>query len=104
MVAPGFYFSAPKTVSQLSPFLDCKQEAGPQLGRSLGRCGDDAAERGEEDGGGWGPPGAVAVRLSRRLKCGQILCLKALILMNICGNEMQIRRGPKAPGALPTQP
>lgn len=58
-------------------------------------------------GGGWGDQGTprtVVVCLSRGLKCSQILCLKALILMNICVNEMQIKHGPRAPGKLPMQP
>lgn len=44
------------------------------------------------------------VSLSRRLNWRQILCLKALIWMNICVNEMQIRHGPRPPGKLPMQP
>lgn len=28
LVAAGFYFLTPKTISQLSPFLDCEQDAG----------------------------------------------------------------------------
>lgn len=93
-------FISQRFLSQLPPVLDCKHNACP--------WGHGAAPRPGNAGRGWGgqgSPGALMVRLARRLQRRQIYYVfKALILMNICVNEMQIRHGPRAPGKLPMQP
>lgn len=51
LVAPGFYFSVPKVISQLSAALDCKQDA-----RAVCPWGPEAAPRpGSAPRGGVGP-------------------------------------------------
>lgn len=90
----------------ITAHLDYKEDGQCVLG-SRGSSLSRRCSPGWRQGGGWGSggtPRAVVVCLSRRLKCSQILCLKALILMNICVNEMQIRHGLRAPGTLPMQP